>query len=321
MDRWRMFALGLGLSLCCATAPAWAQDAQSQAAEALFRQAKALMTKGEFAEACEKFSASHELDPGVGTLLYLGDCYERAGRFASALDTFRQARVLAQARGDRERDRDHLASVRSAALEPRVPKLEIRVGAEQPADLQITLNGAPVDRGELNRALPRDSGSYELRFSAPGYEAYTTRIELRNGQGRPAVVSAPRLVSVVVAGAPSEPERAAPAEAGGTQRIVAWVLGGTGIALGIGAGVLAVLAAGKNDDSKADCDPIDPNRCNPRGVSAREDAQSLATAATVTGLLGGLSLAGGVVLYVSAPSTSETGVPNAALVRFSVPLL
>jgi len=317
MERWRMFALGVGLSLCCASAPAWAQDAQSQAAEALFRQAKTLMAKGEFAEACEKFSASHELEPGVGTLLYLGDCYERAGRFASALDTFRQARVLAQARGDRERD--HLASVRSAALEPRVPRVELRVGAEQPADLQLTMNGAPVDRREFNRALPRDSGAYELRFSAPGYEAYTTRIELRNGQGRPAVVNAPRLVSLAVTR--SEPERAAPPEAGGTQRVVAWVLGGTGVALGIGAGVLAVLAAGKNDDSKADCDPVDPNRCNPRGVSAREDAQSLATAATVTGLLGGLSLAGGVVLYVSAPSTSETGVPNAALVTFSVPLL
>jgi len=317
MERWRVFALGVGLSLCCASAPVWAQDAQSQAAEALFRQAKTLMAKGEFAEACEKFSASHELEPGVGTLLYLGDCYERAGRFASALDTFRQARVLAQARGDRERD--HLASVRSAALEPRVPKVELRVGAEQPADLQLTMNGAPIDRREFNRALPRDSGAYELRFSAPGYEAYTTRIELRNGQGRPAVVNAPRLVSL--AATTSEPERAVPAEAGGTQRVLAWVLGGTGVALGIGAGVLAVLAAGKNDDSKADCDPVDPNRCNPRGVSAREDAQSLATAATVTGLLGGLSLAGGVVLYVSAPSTSETGVPNAALVRFSVPLL
>lgn len=318
MDRWRMFALAVGVSLCCVSAPAWAQDAQSQASEALFRQAKTLMGKGEFAEACEKFSASHELEPGVGTLLYLGDCYEHAGRFASALDTFRQARVLAQARGDRERD--HLASVRSVALEPRVPRLEIRVGAEQPADLQITINGAPLERRDFNRALQRDSGAYELRFSAPGYEPYATRIELRNGQGRPAVVSAPRLVSAAAL-ATSEPERAAPEQAGGTQRVVAWVLGGTGVALGIGAGVLAVLAAGKNNDSKADCSAVDPNRCNPRGVSARQDAQSLATAATVTGLLGGLTLAGGVVLYVSAPSASETGVPDAALVSFSIPLL
>ncbi|HKO94576.1 MAG TPA: tetratricopeptide repeat protein [Polyangiaceae bacterium] len=318
MNRWQMFVLGLGLSLSLASAPAAAEDAHSQAAEALFRQAKALMSKGEFAEACEKFSASHELEPGVGTLLYLGDCYERAGRFASALDTFRQARVLAQARGDRERD--HLASVRSAALEPRVPKLEIRVGAEQPADLQITINGSPIDRREFNRPLPRDSGGYEVRFSVPGYEPYTSRIELRNGQARAAVVNAPRLVAIVVSTFPA-PEQTAPAETGGTQRVVAWVLGGAGVALGIGAGVLAALAAGKNNDSKADCDPADPNRCNPRGVSARQDAQSLATAATVTGLLGGLSLAGGVVLYVSAPSTSESGVPNAALVSFSVPLL
>jgi PEGA domain len=311
--------LGLGLWLSCSSAPAWAQNAQSQASEALFRQAKSLMGQGQYAEACEKFSASQSLEPGLGTLLYLGDCYEHAGRFASALSTFAEARQFAQSRSDAERE--HLASVRAAALEPRVPRLELRVGSEPPpAGLQITLNGSPLERSELNRALPRDAGSYEVHFSAPGYQTFTSRIELRNGESRPALVNVPRLVAFSDTEAGREP-RAASTGRGSTQRVVAWVVGATGLALGIGAGAFSVLAAGRNSDSKTNCDADRPNRCGPGGVSARQDAKDLASAATLAGIAGAVGVAGGVVLYLSAPSASESGVPNAALLTLSVPLL
>jgi len=194
----RYLGLGLALLLSAGAGPVWAQDqqspAQSQAAEALFRQAKSLMGQGQYTEACEKFSASQSLEPGLGTLLFLGDCYEHAGRFASALATFNDAKEFAQSRGEEERE--HLASVRAAALEPRVPKLELRVGADPlPDGLQITLNGSPIERSELNQPLPRDAGSYEVHFSAPGHQTFTSKIELHNGETRNAVVNVPRLVS------------------------------------------------------------------------------------------------------------------------------
>jgi hypothetical protein len=311
----RLLGLGLSLWISCLASPLWAQDAQSQAAEALFRQAKSLMGQGQYAEACEKFSASQSLEPGLGTLLFLGDCYEHAGRFASALSTFAEARKFARSRSDDERE--HLASVRAAALEPRVPRLELRIGSDPlPPDLQITLNGSPVERRELNHPVPRDAGSYELHFSAPGYQTFTSQVELRNGEGRSAVIKVPRLVPFgEVAG--QRDTGSASSERGDTQRVVAWVVGATGVALGIGAGVFSVLAAGRNSDSKASCAPEDPNRCSARGVSAREDAQDLAMAATLAGVLGGVGVAGGLVLYLSAPSHSESGVPNAAQLTLS----
>lgn len=315
----RVLGFGLGLWLSYSAAPVWAQDAQSQAADALFRQAKALMGQEQYPEACEKFSASQTLEPGLGTLLYLGDCYEHAGRFASALSTFTEARQFARTRGDGERE--HLASVRAAALEPRVPRLELRLGKEElPEGLQITLNGTPLERSDLDHPLARDAGSYELHFSAPGYQTFTTRIELRNGESRRAVVKVPRLVPFSETGMGPAPRQAASGR-GSTQRVVAWIVGGTGLVLGIGAGVFSVLAAGRNSDSKANCDPDQPNRCGPGGVSAREDAKDLARAATLAGIAGGIGIAGGVVLYVSAPTASESGVPNSAFVSLSVPLL
>lgn len=298
---WRSFGGGLALVGALAWSGAVeAQSAQSQAAEALFRQAKALMEQGELESACEKFAASQALEPGLGTLLYLGDCYERAGRFASALATFRQAAELAKERGDVARLR--LAEVRVSALEPRAPTLEIRNGpAPQGLDLQITVGGVPWPRADIGRRVPRDAGQYEIRFSAPGYEPFVTNIELKNADA--VQVSVPRLVPAAARPAVSaaRPVVAADDHGGSSQRTWAWVVGGTGAALLATGGVFAGFAVSKNDDSKEDCARDDPNRCGVAGVGLRDDARNLAKLATVAAALGGVALAGGLVLYVSAP--------------------
>ncbi len=45
------------------------------AAEALFSEGRSLSAKGRYAEACPKFEASQQLDPGLGTMLNLAECY------------------------------------------------------------------------------------------------------------------------------------------------------------------------------------------------------------------------------------------------------
>ncbi len=317
MTTQRFPALAFGALLLASLAMASnasAEEAEKQAAEALFRQAKALMDAGNYEPACEKFAASHAIEPGLGTLLYLGDCYERAGRFASAFATFTAAAQLAGSREDEPRQ--HTASVRAAALEPRAPKLEIQSGNEAPpSDLQITVNGSPFDAAELDRALPRDAGRYELRFSAPGYETFVSQVELKNGGGGDAVVTVPRLVRVILR-APLASEAAAVGverDPGQGQRLAGWIVGAGGLGFGVAAGVLGVLAAGKNDDSKAACDPSNPNRCGTEGVRLRDDAQSLATLATIAGIVGGVGVTGGLVLYLSAPS-SDSLMPSGAVV-------
>jgi hypothetical protein len=79
---------------------------------------------------------------------------------------------------------------------------------------------------------------------------------------------------------------------------------GVGAAAAIAAGVLTYSAAKKNHDSKSECRESDPNLCNPSGVSARDSAQSLATVATVLGIGGAVFAGTGLVLFLTAPSTT-----------------
>jgi serine/threonine-protein kinase len=86
------------------TATAHAQNDKA-AAEALFDQGVRLMKQNSFNDACPKLEESERIDPAVGTLLYLGECYERVGKTASAWATFREAASLANNMNQSDRAR------------------------------------------------------------------------------------------------------------------------------------------------------------------------------------------------------------------------
>src|SRR4051812_10257047 len=65
------------------------------ASVALFDEARRLMADGKFAEACPKLEESQRMDPGIGILFNLGDCYEHLGRTASAWISFRDVASIA----------------------------------------------------------------------------------------------------------------------------------------------------------------------------------------------------------------------------------
>src|SRR4051794_24378958 len=127
--------IGLGLGLWAAAValglgegPASAQKAQDKtAAGALFDEGKKLFLEKKVADACPRFESSLRLDPGIGVRLYLADCYESSGRFASAWAMFREAAASARTAG--QGDRETLARGRAAILEPKLFRLTVKVGA------------------------------------------------------------------------------------------------------------------------------------------------------------------------------------------------
>ena len=277
---------------------------QRAAAETLFEQARQLMDQKDYAAACEKFAGSQELDPGLGTMLHLADCYDAAGKTASAWAVFRDAAMTAKRAGDADRER--IARERATDLEPRLSRLELNVAKGQADGFELRLNGVAIPRASWGTPLPVDPGSIRLDGSAPGKQPWHREIS---------TTTAPALERVAVpllqdapASKPSANGRAtttdhAPSSSGSLQRTMGYVTGVTGlVALAVG-GFLGYRAYALNQKSKGDCRADDANACTSSGVQRRDDAKRFGNASTITSAAGGVLAASGLVLLLTAPST------------------
>ncbi len=311
-----LFAFAMAFSLALPGKALAQSGADKAAAEALFQAGRDLMNAGKFDQACEKFEGSQKLDAGLGTLLFLADCYEKAGRLASSWATFREAESIAAGRGDQARG--EIAKERSAALEPRLSKLWIKVADGNDLRTQVKRDGEAIPRESWGVALPTDAGQHVLEASAPGRKTWSSKVAI-TGEGANVSVDVPVLDALTETASPSLPPAPAaattpvtPAEsphASHTQRTMSFIAGGIGV-VGLGLGTyFTVNASGKKSDSLKHCETNQPNLCDSTGVGLRNQALSSARLATAFMIGGGVLLAGGVVLYLMAPSSgpSTTG--------------
>jgi serine/threonine-protein kinase len=295
---------------------AGAQSAEDKAAaEAAFEEGKRLMTAHAFAEACPKFAESLRRGPGIGAMLGLADCYEQNGQTASAWAQFRDAAAVAARKGDK---REALARDNAARLETRLSKILVRVPPEADAQgLVVKRDGVEIGRALWDEAVPVDPGVHAISASAPGLKEWQTTIEAPRTPGVQ-TVTVPRLepapapeppLAPQAAPAPGPPTPASPPpDPGRTQRIVAGAAAGVGV-VGIAVGsVLGLVAKSKLDQSNSNgnCDPTDA--CNGTGLALRQNAESAALGSTVAFVIGGVAVAGGAVLWFTAPHAESTRV-------------
>jgi tetratricopeptide (TPR) repeat protein len=255
-------------------------------ADTLFAEGRDLLEKGKYPEACAKLARSEELAPAVGTLLNLAYCYEQLGKLRSAMDAYGEAERLANVAG--EAKRAAFAKERYAAVEPRAPKLVVRVVPPEAPGLEIKRNGTPFAKTDLDRPIAVDPQDYLISASAPGYVAWKGAIIVR-GEAAVVTVVVPPLEAITTAPV------VAPTSPIGIRRIAALGLGAVS-ALALGAGIGAGLAAkSRYDDSRSHCDATG---CDETGASIQRRAVDQGNLATVLIALGVLTGAGGIYLWI-----------------------
>ncbi len=276
------------------------------AAEVLFQDAVRLMKSGEFSEACPKLARSQEIDPAVGTLLYLAECYEKTDRPASAWATYRSAQSAALNVG--QAPRAEIAKKRADALEPNLPRLRVDVAQPDAAGLEVELDGAVLVPASWGVAVPMDPGEYELSARAPGHKPWAGKVVVSSGTE---TIEVPALEQAAPPPAVVRPKRKEPVAIdatvsdGSTQRTLGYVVGGVGI-VGIAAGtVFGLRANSKREDSKAFCLPEDDTQCYPEGVALHDEAKKAALYSTVGFVGGGAAVVGGALLVLLAPSSKK----------------
>jgi hypothetical protein len=288
----------LATELAVATASADAPD-QKAAAQALFEEGRAAVDAGKFAEACPKFAESQRLDPGLGTLLWLADCYENNGQTATAWGAFKEAAAIARLRSDA---RQQVAIERAAALEAHLSRLTILApsGAVL-AGLDVRRDGLPVASLLWGEPIPVDPGPHTIDVRAPGKKEWSTVVEIPVEPSTiqvivPALVAEKTLPPVTVV-----PWMPTPPPASHTQRWVGIGVGAVGlVALGFGTyASFSAKATYDNATREGHCSLT--NVCDQEGARDRQRAFDEATASTITFVAGAIAVAGGIVLVVTAP--------------------
>lgn len=280
-------------------------DASSRTlAVQLFDEAEGLLGKGQVSEACPKYAESYRLDPQLGVLVYLAECYEKNGQVASAWGSFREAEDIARKRGD---ERAQHARERAAALEPRLSYVVIQVPESiRVPGLQVLRDGAAISPVMWGARAAIDPGTHHIEAQAPGRKPWQTDVVVPAEAGS-TTVDVPKLEVEPVAGSGNSggPAARPNANPGTTQRIAAIAVGGLGI-VGVSVGGFFGLSAQASlSDSKDLCN--DKDYCTARGDELRTSAKSKALVATITTGVGVAALATAAVLWFTAPKSETVG--------------
>lgn len=288
--------------------------ADSAAAQVLFDDAVRLMKSGKPAEieqACPKLVESQRLDPGIGTLLNLGICYEAAGKTASSYGAYGDAAVMARNAGDKARQDE--SERRAKVMEARLSKLVVSVAiTSRTPGLTVKRDGREVAEALWGAALPVDPGEHAIEAAAPGKKTWTGSARVPSTSGSmtveiPALEAAP----VVVSG-PAGGEVEPPASGWSSQRKAGVIIGSVGLAGVVVGSVFGLLVGGKKSDSAAHCQVAQPNICDSEGVALREDAYTFANVSNAMFAVGGAAVIGGVVVFLTAPSEKKAAPSGAA---------
>ncbi len=310
-------ALLLCASLFALTLAAHAEDRDPAAAEALFRQGLALRRAGKLADACPKLEESYRLDAAGGTLFALADCLEAQGRVASAWARFGEAVEVARRKGNAAKEAE--SAKRKADLEKKLPRLTITVGPElrDLPGLEVHRDGHVVGQATFGVALPVDPGPHTIEASARGKRPWSIKLDVPAGAGvtpvsvpalldEPTAVAPPKVASSAAPTSSAAPVPAPPPRQEATPSETSRYLGYGAIGLGaVSLGVSYLFHAkqnGKIDDAAPHC----PDGCDETGKALYRDARAAYTGSLVAGIAGGVLVAGGVVLLVTAPGAKKT---------------
>jgi hypothetical protein len=314
------FVAILVLVLCAAQAVARADD--KAAAEAAFVKGKRLMKEGKTAEACDAFALSQKLDPQWGTQYNLALCYEQQGKLASAWALLRE---VAQRDSSAARKQD--SARRADAIEPRLTKLLIVTSSRTPG-LVVTRDGRDVT-SLIGFEDPIDPGRYRLVASAPGYREHVVEVEVTAERGAVVTVELPPLEAESSGDGPPpdlpdepearpDPDDVDPTSPGRGRRLAGIGVAGAGaVAAGIGLVFGARARSTWNQVTElcgadlACSNQADYERA--RGLVA--DTRAAGNLSTILVGAGVVAIAGGVILWVTAPDGGGAEAPTALRLR------
>lgn len=300
----RIFAVAATTLLISAASPSVSLAQDVATSEALFQKALDDMNRGAFESACPGFEESLRLDPRPGTLFTLAECFNKAGKSASAvaryqdyLDLYPKLTAAQQAK---QNDREKVARDERDRLKPTVPKLTIVLDAKSPEGTVVKRDGVVLNKPSLGIPLPVDPGSHTVTAQAPGGPEAKQTFTIASGGSQQITLRA----EPAPGGAAGKPP-SADGSTGDTQRIAAYVLGSVGIAGLILGGTMGGLTLAEKSTVDDECDPETKVCRSQEGIDAVDSAQTTGLVSTIGFAAGGACLGTAIIVFFTAPSAPD----------------
>jgi len=299
-------------ALAGASAAGAASPGDRAAARQHVSQAEELLKKkGHLAEACQHLQEGERLDPQLPTLMELAECTEQLGKLVEAQEQWTLARD--RAKHEEKPQSRARAEARLAALQKRVAHLTLQLAPTAPVGAQVLRDDEPLEPASLSGALPMDPGDHMIVVKVAGHDDAKYAVKLADGDNQTLAITAgpatgartaaalppsssppapappspaPAVLPSLAPNPAAEPaQQSAPVATGWWTgpRTAAVISGSAGI-VGIGAGS-TLYVVGKHDADK-----------RASSVDARLSLGGMSIAA------GGVLLVTALVLFASAPS-------------------
>ncbi|AKT39877.1 hypothetical protein [Chondromyces crocatus] len=287
------FALGVTLG----ASPASAQTQEElDRARVEFRQGVALMAANNCAAALAKFQEVARVKRTPQVLFNIGECEERVGKLVSSLGNYRLAAAAAE--GDKKaQDVTNRVGDRIAALEERIPKLNVRrgTGAETAA---IYLDGVEIGQSESTAEIPVDPGTHVVAARVGDKEAFreTVSMEERSAKTVDVTIEVPEPEPAAVEPEPVKPPPPPPPPKG--SKVPGIVVLSAGVASTVVGAVFLGLRGGALSDLDKVCNS--DNACPPSAESTADSGRLYTGLAQVTLPLGVVGIAAGIVMLVTS---------------------
>ena len=293
----------LGLALLACAGPALAKSKSDEA----FEKGRAALAAGDYVGACAAFEESRQAEAAPPTVLNLGICHEKQGKYIEAVEYYRNA-ALAFGKGVGRAD----AERRADEAERKVALLLVKRSPNLPEGARVGVNGRQLKDSELEKPLRIDPGPTELSIDADGFERNVMPVRAESGlQTEVFAVQGARLSTKTVVKTEVR---------GGVSplRTVGFVAAGVGLAAALVGGITGGLALGRAGIYRDACDRRQtPNVCTERGYDSAQSLKTLAPLSTITLIAGGVLVAAGVTLILVAPKNGTAEAPRVGQLQFT----
>ncbi|MEY4578271.1 MAG: hypothetical protein RL701_2974 [Pseudomonadota bacterium] len=281
------------------------------------------------ADACpaaiDKLEHAEKLRHSAIVLTRLGECYIKVGRLLSGVESLRAvlreplpanpSPALQQAYTD--------AQAATTVTQPLLAHLTIVVeGADDMADLKLSIDGRALPPGLLGVTQPCDPGDHTIRVAGDGYLPDTRHVALKSGEDQRVIVSLARTPKAELrASAPASAARAEHTQtarqdvAGAVQRpsasanhapaYIIWGVSAAALGVGVGFGLSAL-------NNKTELDKRCPaHACGDNSRALLEQTRDRALISTIGYAAAGGGAALGLLLFL-LEQPDETAQPRAA---------